>query len=1615
MKISFVTSRTLAILFILCTCANLLLAQKPNPNFGISIATPPAILSTSPTKNKLNVANNSNVTATFNTNMNTSTLISSNVTVFGSQSGKHAASITLNGTTGFTLDPTADFKKGEVVSVNLTGGIQSSGSIPLPNGYHWNFNSKVLSGTGVFTQTSTVALGGTAQPVASTSGDFDGDGDIDIASVNQISNDVAILLNDGHGAFTSSTVSAGTGRTGIVAGDWDNDGDIDLAVIGGGASGTAGILTNDGSGNFTLTSSPSTGFGPQAVATADVDGDGDLDLVVALNSVNQVAIMTNNGSGTFTSVATPTVGTAPQSLTTADFNGDGAMDIAIVNFIGSTGTLLTNDGTGTSWTSTSFTTGTQPNSIVSGDFDNDGDADLAVANQTSNTLTILKNNGSGSFSVFASPAVTNQPYSLSAVDVDADGDLDLAVVQFGADSVSTFKNNGTATFSSFSKVAVQGQPSSVSLGDFDGDGDADLAVTNRSGHTVSILKNNVVPPSVTTTNPTANQINVLQSVNIVVRFSQSMNPSSLTTNNVFVFGSLSGKHTGAITVANSDSTLIFNPDSDFNNDELVSVNLTQNIVSAASETLAHGFHWNFTTSTSGGTALFSETSSPAVGTNPFDMVTADFDNDGDADIATANNSSNTVSILTNNGTGTFTLSSSPTVGTNPQAIVAGDFDNDGDIDVAVANVTSTTLSILKNDGTGAFTLSSSPNTSVAPLELAVGDVDGDGDLDLAVVINGNPVKILLNDGTGDFTSGANIPTGSIPVAISLADVDGDGDLDMIVVNSGSDNISIMKNSGSGTFPTSATVAVGVFPTALAVGDIDTDGDVDIVVVNRTDGTISVLKNNGTGTFTLSSSPAVGASPLSVTIGNFDNDADLDVAVANQSDNSASILRNNGSGTFTATTVSGISTNPSAISSADFDGDGDVDLAVAKSASAAVSILKNNVTPNFALSASSINFGDVVLGSNKKDSVEVVNSGSASLSITSVSSSNTSFSVTPNDGTISGGDSMKFYITFTPGSVSSASGRIVFTHNATGSPDTVLVSGNGIQSPAPVFSASPSSKSFGYVQIGSPKEDSIIVTNNNGAPVVDDLVITSVTSDNAKVTVTPGNATIIGGAGRQFVITMTPDVEETLRANIIFTHNAAGSPDTVTVNGIGVTSIPHFYRSFHPDSIALSKDQMKKVGKPVAVKATRAQFTFSVVADSDNVNDLHLEFGTGIDTTESFTVDSALTVTPVVKSTLKKWDITFTSSLNSGNSITVSGYSVKGAVQKVSSYWWTRNGVLVGKKKKNPTFTQNILRLPMPNKINVMQQAFTQGAFTATGGLVVGIAQANKDSAKKYGWVVLKKYTDVLSSLSKTSKNVVNLHDSASHGFDRLSNGKPFLGKKTSLPPTVQDNELFANLVALKVSIAASALAKTPIGFGELIFDDTIANPLNGLMLKQIATKADTLMTGGTGRTFESAGTFANLSETIERILNAFEGTMDTTTFSGKLVTPGTIDVGTVYFMHRDSSIIPAQIIPLEAENISVPEQYSLAQNYPNPFNPTTTLSFNIGRSSLVSLNVYNLLGQKVATLLNKEAMDEGAQEVTFNASNLPSGVYFYRINIESVDEDGTQHTFTDVKKMLLMK
>ncbi|MGA3288456.1 MAG: T9SS type A sorting domain-containing protein [Bacteroidota bacterium] len=111
-------------------------------------------------------------------------------------------------------------------------------------------------------------------------------------------------------------------------------------------------------------------------------------------------------------------------------------------------------------------------------------------------------------------------------------------------------------------------------------------------------------------------------------------------------------------------------------------------------------------------------------------------------------------------------------------------------------------------------------------------------------------------------------------------------------------------------------------------------------------------------------------------------------------------------------------------------------------------------------------------------------------------------------------------------------------------------------------------------------------------------------------------------------------------------------------------------------------------------------------------------------------------------------------------------------------------------------------------------------------------------------------------------------------------------------------------------------------------------------------------------------------------------------------------------LYADKVITVTITHPTSVESIEgVPTTFALKQNYPNPFNPSTAIQFGIPTSSNVKITVFNILGEEVAVLVNSR-MSAGNYKVTFNASNLPSGLYLYRIQAEN---------FTQVRKMLLTK
>ncbi len=587
------------------------------------------------------------------------------------------------------------------------------------------------------------------------------------------------------------------------------------------------------------------------------------------------------------------------------------------------GLSLSNGCTGVNFSqpvSTPVNAGDMPASVTTGDFNLDGKADLATANSGSNNVTIQLGDGSGVFTQPAgSPiAVGNNPRFVVVADFNLDGKPDLATANVSSNNVTILLGNGSGGFtqSVSSPIAIGGFLLSVTVGDFNLDGKPDLATANVLLNSVTILLGD---GSGGFTQPAGSPIAVGNSPNsiAVADFNQDSKPD--------------------MAVANYNSN-------------------------------------NVTILLGSGNGSFTQPASSPVGVvlNPISLSVGDFNQDGKLDLATANDGSANVTILSGNGSGGFTqpVGSPVDVGSRPQSIAVADFNLDGKPDLVTANLNSNNATILLNNGSGGFNEPAGSPVAVGtrPQSVAVADFNLDGKPDFATAnLNSNNVTIQLNtcaalpcSGT-DFTqpAGSPIGLGTAPFSVATGDFNQDGKLDLVTSNPNSQTLNIFLGNDSGGFtqPAGSPISVGTNTVEVAVGDFNRDAKLDLVTVNPAANSVTLLLGNGSGGFTLSASFPVGkeAHPAAITTGDFNRDGKLDVVTANSGTNTVTTLLGDGNGGFTQGPGSSIQAGSGSgfITTADFNRDGKTDLVTANFFSSNITVRLGDGNGGFTISQNSL--------------------------------------------------------------------------------------------------------------------------------------------------------------------------------------------------------------------------------------------------------------------------------------------------------------------------------------------------------------------------------------------------------------------------------------------------------------------------------------------------------------------------------------------------------------------------------------------------------------------------------------------------------------------------------------
>lgn len=482
----------------------------------------------------------------------------------------------------------------------------------------------------------------------------------------------------------------------------------------------------------------------------------------------------------------------------------------------------------------------------------------------------------------------------------------------------------------------------------------------------------------------------------------------------------------------------------------------------------------------------------------------------------------------------------------------------------------------------------------------------------------------------------------------------------------------------------------------------------------------------------------------------------------------------------------------------------------------------------------------------------------------------------------------------------------------------------------------------------------------------------------------------------------------------------------------VNAVPEYaqrFRTATPDDWALGIDAKGK-HKAVKRKADKVYFKFTLSIATPALPIIEFKFNMAVDSLKVFTSTAKTDTMPydirTVDSKKKIWRYTCnTTPPPLGSVLQIDGKGLTGKPVKVN-YLRSDVGGTVKIKGAVPdgssSFLKNDPGLPLPNLHNVGEELFPKGFAQPSpyfgSGVLIGIPQG----LKKANSVLITKYMNVYKSLY--AEKLGQLHTLGPLCLDFFGDTKPISKQQSMLPPTKQDNVLFAQLLALKLNVAASATQKFPVGFGELTFFDKLnpTNPFNGQLISDIIKKADTLISCQPLLSKTPVPTLGDLEDVLEMLNDAFTDSADfkdTLSFASKTRLTGVDMLVNVPFLRKTPGIKPV-IVKDSREDYSqfVPSIYQLHQNYPNPFNPTTSIRFELAEPAVVTLRIYNMLGQEVATLADHEEMDEGAQELDFDASGLTSGVYFYRIVASGIgdEEDGiVGREFSGARKMLLVK
>jgi hypothetical protein len=975
--------------------------QDPPAQVTVTVqdGTPPTVTSFSPMRGAINVSLDENVNATFNEQIDSSTVNNSTVELQDPSGALTPATVSYNSASrAVTLDPTAPLAEGTKYTAVVKGGdagIKDLAGNPMAADLTWSFTTatppRVLS---ITPARDAVNISLYATPVATFTQS------LDPTNVNSST----VTLTDATNMPVNSIISVrSVGRILLVPNEPLQYGQRYTMTLKGGPgspriTNLAGTpLASDYTWSFTTASRDTGGCNSvsfNATPRIDLPSDsyGDLLLVNDFNQDSRLDLVTvkagfgakqsllffpgasDGGFGSpVNALSLPNDKDQFSDLAAGDFNNDGALDIAaIVGNVNSPNPrslwIIQNNGAGGFAPVLTINIRESPMSVTTGDFNSDGKTDIviAVTGALDNEDALLfLNDGMGGFGL-PLPIRPGFPPEFStldkvkSVDVDRDGKLDLVLFNRNAANggwVTIYKGDGAGGFT-FQSIPdpILSQPSATAIGDFNGDSYPDILIVlpGEMRDEIIVLPNDGTGsfgPGVTT--QTGQPIFTIKGA-----IAEDFDGDGKT--DVALRSADQGNFTGitlftATTGGRFSEPIIYQPSvvapamaaGDFNRDGLPDI-LCMNNIGRLTIMSAQGGGFN---------APRGIDFSPP---RPFlqlfngasDLKSGDLNGDGAPDLViTAGGLSDAV-IMFGNGRGEFGAPVSINTGAPSSsslgAIEIQDFNNDGKLDLAALAFYPSNVVVLLGDGQGSFTPSATINAGTGVSTITSGDFNNDGKLDLVVKGEASGLALYLGDGQGGFTQIATGIGGNIDnFYFTAGDFNGDGNRDLAIydnLQSGTGdgfNIVILPGDGHGGFGQPSNVMVLESLRFLSAKDLNLDGRDDLFYTPSYIGdAVYVALSNSGGGFDAPLAYQVGAGTISVTASDINGDGKPDLLSSSFDTGTVSLLLGDGAGGFNQQAPLPVFDAPGLIVTGDFDQDGRIDLAIPRNGASVIAIINN---------------------------------------------------------------------------------------------------------------------------------------------------------------------------------------------------------------------------------------------------------------------------------------------------------------------------------------------------------------------------------------------------------------------------------------------------------------------------------------------------------------------------------------------------------------------------------------------------------------------------------------------------------------------------------------------------